>query len=320
MSILLVGDLHLDSQSPISRIDNYRETTLNKLMGLYTLAVSNSASAVITAGDFFDKYYVPISYLNEVMDILKKFKDSGITFYSLIGNHDLPHDNMKFFSTTPLSLLYKSELVHPLHPDKTTIVENTAVFGINFTEIDRVQEVSELANSQRQLNKLLIMHYATDRTIPDESVERTQLSAFDFVLSGHDHTPYGLDGENPVMLRPGSLMRRTKDDYNIIRDSIIVYKLDGSNVTELSLPNVQKADIIFSAAAILGVNVTILNSLRARFTGDFFKAESQSIYSILEDLKKTQDVKLVTRIEKELRKMGIQISKEDTNESTRALQ
>ena len=307
MSILLVGDLHLDSQTPISRIDDYREATIRKLNALLKLALENKSKAVITAGDFFDKYYVPISYLNEVIEVLKLFKDNNIEFYSLIGNHDLPHDKMRYFGTTPLSLLYKSGLVLPIENKEYVVIGNTKIYGINFTEIESAAELNERALYDKGFTRLLVMHYATDNTIPNESISRTALSNFDYVLSGHDHTPYGLDGKSPVMLRPGSFTRRTKDDYNINRDNIIVYKLNESTglVMELSLPNVEKAEFIFSVAATQGISKSLLDSLKARFTGDFFKAEAQDIFSILDDLRKTNDTILINRIESELAKAGI---------------
>jgi DNA repair exonuclease SbcCD nuclease subunit len=90
--ILFIGDPHLDSRTPLSRLDDYRVTTINKLDNLLTLAVRKKAKYVVMTGDMFHRSDIPMSYLNEVLRMLKKFKAEGVEVYSLIGNHDLPHN------------------------------------------------------------------------------------------------------------------------------------------------------------------------------------------------------------------------------------
>lgn len=304
MPVLLIGDPHFDSQTPISRIDDYRETTLKKLYSLLSLALSHKAKTVITAGDFFHKYQVPISYLNEVIEVLKKFKDNDIDFYSLIGNHDLPHDKMVYFNSTPLSLLFKSGLVKHL---RNETLGNTEFFGLDFTEIDRADELNEKAFDSNKKYKFLVMHYATDNTIANESISRASLNNFTAVLSGHDHMPYGRDGAMPIMLRPGSFMRRTKDEYNLERTDVIVYKYDEmtSEITELSLPGVEAPNVIFSEHAFSSSTRELLETMSAHFSSEFFSKKSQNIFEILDNLAESVDKDILSRIEKELTKSGL---------------
>lgn len=285
MKILFVGDPHLDSQNPISRIDDYRETTINKLGSILDLCISRSIEYVIFAGDMFHRYDISTSYLVNVISKLNEFKDNNIELYSLIGNHDLPHDNMEYFDRTPLNLLFTAGIVKHLDGTKGPLridmsdEESVDIYGLDFTR--KLKDLNIIKNNNK---KFLVMHYATDNTISGEgSIPREELTEFDVVMSGHDHMYYPISGEKPIMLRPGSLTRRTKDFYNLVRDIIVCeLDLDKDEISELILLGVAQADKVFKNEVFSGASA--FNDSLIDFSEAFSKLYEESKVSSIYDI------------------------------------
>jgi len=276
--ILFIGDPHLDSRTPLSRLDDYRVTTINKLDNLLTLAVRKKAKYVVMTGDMFHRSDIPMSYLNEVLRMLKKFKAEGVEVYSLIGNHDLPHNIMEYFNRTPLAVLFASGLVKRL---STIAFDNSVIHGLNFTEsIDNVMTVEDKKN-------ILVMHYATDNTVPADNVPLEDLEAFDIVVAGHDHMYYEpLHGLNVTVYRPGSLTRRSKEQYNLDR-VITVYMYDDEldSMTEFYLPNQEPAINVFRDRVFTRDIENLYDNNYSRLFADLSAdREYADIFEILEDL------------------------------------
>ena len=225
-SILFFGDPHLDNRSPVSRLDDYGSTTINKLKAVLVLAKGHGIKHVITTGDMFHRYDVTLSYLNEVIKVLKDFKEAGIQVWSIVGNHDIPHNNMAYFKTTPLSLLFNSGLVKWLDNGNPILLKKSIINGLSFTQKpDRFNEFDKLFPD---LKRILVMHYSTDNTVPGENIQAKELQMFDMVVAGHDHMYYEPQTFDGVLFyRPGSFTRRTKDEHNLTR-SITLYKYTSS--------------------------------------------------------------------------------------------
>lgn len=283
MKFLFFGDPHLDSQNPISRLDDYRQLTLNKLNQLLEISIKNKVDVLVSVGDMFHRYDVPLSYLVEVLDIFAKFKENNIEVYSIIGNHDLDRDNIKFFYRMPLNLLFSSGLVN--HLNKVSY-EDVDLYGLDFTE-----EITKFDSNEfdKEKTNILIMHYATDNTVSGDSISRKYLTDFDIVVSGHDHQYFKPSGENPLMLRPGSLTRRTKDEYNLTRDIIYyIYDSKASKLTEGKL-DTKPAEEVFKNDVF--ANSSIFSESIIDFTDAFNElyeeTEVNSVYDILDVLRES---------------------------------
>ena len=280
MKIAFIGDIHLDSQTPISRIDNYRETTLKKLNSLLSLCIESDIDVIISTGDFFDKYDQPIAYLIEVVAVLAKFKQHSIKFYTLIGNHDLPYNNMEYFKNTPLNLLVKAGVVELFD---VLEFDHLNIFGLHFTET-----LDKFKNFSKEKKSFLIMHYASENTVPGESIELKNLTNFDVVIAGHDHMPYDpIKKYNTVLIRPGSFTRRTKEVYNLSRDNILIYTYDtkSKDFAVLHLPNVVPAKNIFKNESFVESGINLYsNKYNDLFNESYFNSKAQDIFQILDSL------------------------------------
>ena len=91
MLLTIAADLHLRHTNPISRSDNYAETCLRKLEQVVAFC-NNKNSALLIAGDTFEKPDNPIWFVNRVIEILNR---ADFPIYAIAGNHDLKYHNIE---------------------------------------------------------------------------------------------------------------------------------------------------------------------------------------------------------------------------------
>jgi DNA repair exonuclease SbcCD nuclease subunit len=110
MKILHTSDIHIDSpltsRLPADKVRQRRRELLGNLKRLVDEARSNSAKAIIIAGDLFDSEKISRKAIDTAFDIIESASD--ITFFYLQGNHEgdafikgektLP-DNLKTFDS-----------------------------------------------------------------------------------------------------------------------------------------------------------------------------------------------------------------------------
>lgn len=285
MKLILVGDTHFDNRTPISRADDYAEVTIQKLDTLLKEAIQNKVETIVLSGDVFDKYQVSFQYLTALMRKLKDFQDNGIAMYSTIGNHDLPYNNKRYFEQTPLSLLFESGLIKHLVEEDLGEVK---LYGIDFTEMERIEEIiKDMTILTPDKKTILSMHYATDNTIPNESIPREKLLNFNLVLSGHDHNFYPTDLENgDRIIRPGSFIRRTKEEYNLTRPIVYyIYDSETDKIEYKELPGVRPSGEVFKNEAInSAISSFDAGTFSQVFNEAYFKKEVYKFEDMIKDL------------------------------------
>lgn len=293
---LFVGDPHLDSVTPISRADNYRDVTIDKLEQILNLCIEREIELVIFAGDMFTNLDQSLIYMNRVLDTLQKFKNKGISLLTIIGNHDLPRNNMDLLKNSPIYTLLRSNTVYRLGEDPKVPLElnfNTYIYGLDYTKLEELENI-KLDNSKCNI---LVAHYATDNTIPADNIPKEQLTKFDLVFLGHDHHQYDvleLDNGNRFkcrIFRPGSLTRTTREKFNLKR-SIEVLEVVNINTNskfewdvithklEISKPEVAFRSEVFNEKAINFYD----NNYNSLFNEEFFSNEAESLEEIIDNL------------------------------------
>lgn len=109
-----VGDPHLNSTTPASRLDDYPKTTLRKLAEIRRICLERGVPIVILLGDVFHKNAQSQTYVNAVAKELSKWRDQGIKVYSISGNHDLSFEKLESIDKSPLQIFYISGLIEHL--------------------------------------------------------------------------------------------------------------------------------------------------------------------------------------------------------------
>lgn len=283
--IIFIGDPHFDDKTPLSRLDAYPETSLIKLNNVLQLAINKDVRDVIMLGDVFDKYNVGFNYLNSLVDLLRKFADNNIRIHSIVGNHDLPYNNKKYFENTPLYTLFVSGVVSYL---TELDLGNTVIYGLDFGDaaviLDELKEKATIAGKEGKTT-ILSMHYALFNTIPGESLDINELRMFDIIAAGHDHKYYPIETVgNTQALRPGSFIRRTKDDYNLVRD-VIVYLVDTDNkqVFEEKILSAKPANQVFKNEVFINISEK-QNDFSKIFNQQFFEKSLINLDEMVEEL------------------------------------
>ncbi len=222
--------------------------------------------------------------MNEVIRVLKEFREAEIMVWSIVGNHDIPHNVMSYFKTTPLSLLFNSGLVNRLDDGNPILLKKSIINGLSFTQnVDRFKDFVTLFPD---LKRVLVMHYATDNTVPGESIAAKDLQMFDLVVAGHDHSYYEpMTKELTTFYRPGSLTRRTKDEHNLTRGIVLYKYTDGEDsMVELKLP-IELAEKVFKNKVFSRDIENLYNNNYSQLFADLTAdREYADIFEIIDDL------------------------------------
>jgi len=184
---ILVADLHLSEETPVSRIDDYHAAQIKKLKFLQELSNQNNNCPVICSGDVFDRWKSSPWLLSMVYKYLPR------PFYAIPGNHDLPLHSMENFDKAALSLLAQVD-------------ENIHIILDGKMKLDG--------------RKILILHQMVwhKRKPPwsQTSVTDTELleqydGAYDLILTGDNHISFTANTEKTILVNPGSMMRKNVD-------------------------------------------------------------------------------------------------------------
>ena len=223
--IYFVGDVHLQEQSPISRKDSYPTSILNKLSEIGNLVKENNIEAVIFSGDIFSTSAITLKYFKRCV---KAFRDIPCPCYSIIGNHDIPRNNLDLMEDSPLDLLFSVGVLKHLD---TLEFNDVVIKGIDYTK-DLVDSTKVLAEMNKGLDKytILVAHkyfntplFGADNITPDELASLK----YNMVFLGHAHDEYeDLDIQGTKLYRIGSLSRGTKANSQLYRENIYVLEFD----------------------------------------------------------------------------------------------
>lgn len=222
-TLTFIGDLHLNSATPRSRLDDYSQTSLYKLEQIRDIAITKGYKHLVLLGDIFHKNQQPISYLNQVLLAFKDWHRSGLKVYAIVGNHDISHERMDQLRKSALDTLFTSEFLTPLDRlDLHTSAGNqVTVKGFHYTQaIEPASVYEDLAETSICVAHRFYQYQHSDASLSSEQVEKL---GYTFYLLGHDHVPYDpVKVGSSYVVRPGSITRGTSHQYNLDRGVQIV--------------------------------------------------------------------------------------------------
>ena len=113
MKISLFGDLHIRSQSPKYRSDDYYHTQFQKLDYVLKTSHEKKSNIIILAGDVFnnygrDPYGLVFSFIEHVM----KYNQD---IYAVMGQHDIKYHKLDL-RETPFHILTEVGIIKMLGP------------------------------------------------------------------------------------------------------------------------------------------------------------------------------------------------------------
>ena len=294
-----VGDLHLNSATPKSRIDNYPETLIEKLESLRILCLNNDIKYLVFLGDIFHKPSQPVSFIYQVLQKFLDFKNSGIQCYAISGNHDISFESLDTLSKSALGILFE---VNALVPFSDIYVKGTRtpvhIKGFHYTEEPTEPDDFTYYN-------IMVAHMFYEFDLSKESLNKEDLARlkYNMVVLGHDHTPYDLLTEDTIsgkvrVVRPGSFSRGTSHSYNINRSIFIdVLNINGQiNIKRFLVPS-KPSDQVFSSTVLDKTDLKELNKeLSEQFIDLVNRIYSQDtssfdVYQALDSSTASQEVK-----------------------------
>ena len=216
--IYFVGDVHLQEQSPISRKDSYPTSILNKLTEIGNLVKENNIDAVIFSGDIFSSPAITLKYFKRCV---KAFRDIPCPCYSIIGNHDIPRNNLDLMEDSPLDLLFSIGVL--THLDSLGFEGDVIITGADYTKELPKPEFDNMYNvlvAHRYYNTPI---FGPDSIDPDELMNLN----YDMIFLGHAHDEYeDIKIANTQLFRIGSLSRGTKANSQLYRENIYILEFD----------------------------------------------------------------------------------------------
>ena len=223
MKIAIVGDPHISEKTPRCRIDNYLETVLGKLE-----YIAKNNDKVIILGDLFHIHSNSTLLFNTVYKVFAKYPNK---FISILGNHDVFHNNISALNRTTIGSLYYTGVLD-------LKLKGFELGGIRFEVSNVLKDMSKIPVDKDNESILLGHNYYGTELSPKETFSREDITKLNYkmVFLGHDHKPY--DEEfvgNSILVRMGSLTRIDTQDYNKDR-KIYYYQLDSETMEYDKLP------------------------------------------------------------------------------------
>ncbi|GAB6098669.1 metallophosphoesterase [Halanaerocella petrolearia] len=220
MKLLVMSDTHIRGTTPSRRIDNFKETLINKLQEVDKIARREEVDFILHAGDVFDRPNPAPSVVNEFLQVLRQFK---VPIYVVAGNHDLYGHNPDTLSRTMLGLLITSGVLKIIK--EPIILEGEVKLRLTGKHFDYNVDTDA---SAYQVDKSSEVDYAIhvahgmllDRPFFDQGYTLIEdvVTEADIVVAGHYHLGFGeQDHKETKFINPGALVRMSADTKEIER-------------------------------------------------------------------------------------------------------
>lgn len=224
MKVLLTGDLHLQEESPIARLDDYLAAMHTKLQ--YIKNIPHDVH--LDAGDVFS--------LSKPTPFVLSFAIRHLRgMYTIAGNHDLPGRTMENMERSGLQVLNEAGTVTMLSAKGVSFGDVTVV-GCNWNE--------PVPRFRRRGNRILVWHtmcWCGDEPYPGAPPEGNALTIlrkyaeYDLILTGHNHQSFEVDLEGRKLVNVGSIMRREASQYGY-QPRVALYDTETHSLTWENVP------------------------------------------------------------------------------------
>lgn len=231
---ILTSDLHIRSDQPACRTDDFMQTQKEKWMFIKELQEKYKCP-ILSGGDVFHIHNPSLELVSEVISW-------GVKFVTVAGQHDLPNHNMKNYKRSGLNVLEQAGIATVLSQtkgytqgiDTMALVdgEGYVVHGFSWND-----EPTPLAYKDPDTVYIALIHHFVyqdkNQFVGAEEVGTSakrlmkKLKGYDVIVSGDNHLPFIERTENQVLINCGSLTRQSASqvDYKpavwlLMRDTL----------------------------------------------------------------------------------------------------
>ncbi|MFA5397079.1 MAG: metallophosphoesterase [Methanogenium sp.] len=206
---ITTADMHLRITNPVYRIDNYKESMINKLIQIKRLQQELDVP-VLDTGDVFNGWKSTPATECMAFDYLSS------PFITIPGNHEIPFHNMNYLDESSLMVLSKAKRIRLLGDINPTIINKYNIFAVPYGA--EMEEISDDYINEG-LNVLLTHHMVTkekdtrfDHITARDMLEKHQW--IDVILTGHNHQTFVEEYDGRLLINNGSLMRSSIDQLD----------------------------------------------------------------------------------------------------------
>lgn len=243
---LIVGDNHLDSKTPQSRLDNYMESSLMQLKETLLIAEEKKVDYYILLGDVFNRIDVGGECRNRALDAFFSNQGNPWSFkkYVVVGNHDIAH-NPSNIKKSALQTLISANVIF-----KEDTIDGLPVRFLHFTpDLDERLRKGEL----KQYKDVIYFAHASVMDQPSrfEHILFDDLPLNDeckIFCSGHIHAPMKRERKSGSwFFNPGCLGRTDITENHDPQVMLLDFDFNDLNFTNtyIELKSELKFDVIF---------------------------------------------------------------------------
>lgn len=220
--LLAVGDLHLRSTIPTVRKDDFLAAMDQKLDFIFETAKNERVDVVVFPGDIFDKSNPPHGLVEYA---IRKFKDSGLVFLFVYGQHDLRYHTLDK-KNSPLGVLVTAlgKNAHVLCEDPLDLIAQDVrvhVYGSSWGEsIPEVLSSAKITKEKPIGNyDVFVLHrpvtvdklpWTHEFLLPVEEL-RELCPEVDAFIVGDNHKRFVDVSSTQPIVNMGSVLRQTAD-------------------------------------------------------------------------------------------------------------
>ena len=241
MKFLIVGDIHLRLNTPISRKDNIEDVFRDKFKQLRQIIIDNKIGAVLNSGDLLDKSFVG----NETMMFAEEMINSlDVPFIMCLGNHCLKGNSVNNYKTSSISILQRlcDNLIIPVD-DRYIELEDVRIYLNHYGNDNFI--IDDLDSSKK--NIILTHSMIVDGETMFDSINLNNVDTnADLLITGHNHCKF----HKGKVYNAGALVRLTSGKGDMDRE-IEVAILDSKTLKfEKLLLNITKPEECFDVKEI----------------------------------------------------------------------
>ena len=208
---ILVADLHLRTDTPICRNDDFVETQDRKLYEVYSLHKKYKCP-ILVAGDVSNRWKETPYSISYMLSRL-----NGMDLIGVPGNHDLPAHNLKRINESAYWTLVSANFLEDISDGEVYPVPDHGYEIYGFPYGTKLQSVTR----KKGLRKVALVHhyvYKGRKPFPGQLTRVTalmdQLKGFDLILTGDNHLPFTHKRGRQILVNPGSFTRQKADQIN----------------------------------------------------------------------------------------------------------
>jgi predicted phosphodiesterase len=221
--ILIVGDIHLNTKSPVARKeDDWQGVLFDKIRQIEEIAIGNGIEKIVYLGDFFDVPNIRMSFICDVISLLKQ--NTLTESYCIAGNHELLWGKRDQLKNSPLRVLFESGAMKNLCNHTDDLAND---LGADVTAQHFLKDGSEYPKGD---GGIAFTHQYIEPPFGDkdkEVIDEEIIKTYDWVFCGHDHRKIHRTIEGTEVILPGAITRLTSKWSDQSRDvSVVVFDGD----------------------------------------------------------------------------------------------